>query len=169
MAGIGYHPAPGLGELQPGWFVVPQNPLDGPVSYVRGIGDILHTGGFTVPQNPIRDYSAGYVLPIGVQPGARGMMNNKPVGGGCGGLGGGCGGSCGCGSGGGMGDIGGDFSKFTMDLTSGNIMAAVQDTIFGIPVWAIGAGIVALMFVGGEKHSYAGRGRRAYRAAASAF
>jgi hypothetical protein len=166
MAGINRHPAPGLGELQPGWFVVPQNPIDGPVSYIRGIGDILGTGGFAVPQNPVTGYSAGHVLPIGVHPGAKGMINNKPVGvSGCG-----CGGTCGgCGGGAGMGDLSSDFNAFTADLTAGNYMTAIQAPIFGIPVWGYLAGLALFMFAGGEKHSYAGRGRRAYRAAASAF
>src|SRR5882724_9614777 len=150
MAGINRHPAPGLGELQPGWFVVPQNPMHGPVSYIRGVGDILATGGFTVPQNPVAEYSAGHVLPIRVQPGADGTINNKPVGVsglGCG-CGGGCGGSCG---GGGMSGIGDDFTKITTDLSNGNIMdALVNDTLFGVPVWAYGVLLGVMMFAGGE-------------------
>lgn len=169
MAGINRHPAPGLGELQPGWFVVPQNPIDGPVSYIRGIGDILSTGGFTVPQNPVAGYNAGHVLPIGVQPGVQGTINNKPTTG-VSGLGCGCdsGSSCGCGSG--MGDISADFTKFTTDLSNGNIMdAIVNDTLFGIPVWAYGVMAGIFLFAGGEGHSYASRSRRSARAAAKAF
>lgn len=166
---IGMHPAIGLGELMPGWFVVPQNPVDGPVSYIRGIGDILSTGGFAVPQNPVTDRYAGNVLPIGVQPGATGMVNNKTVASaslsGCG-----CGGGCGhSGCGGGLGDVSADFTKFTTDLTSGSVMTALEDTIFGIPVYAYAIGLALVMFAGGEKHSYVGRGRRAARAAAGAF
>lgn len=173
MAGINRHPAPGLGELQPGWFVVPQNPMQGPVSYIRGIGDILSTDGFTVPQNPVAGYNAGHVLPIGVQPGQRGTINNKPVGvGGLGGLGCGCGGGgaspCGCS--GGLSGIGDDFTKLTTDLSNGNIMdALVNDTLLGVPVWAYGVLAAVFLFAGGEGHSYASRGRRAGRAARSAF
>jgi hypothetical protein len=171
MAGINRHPAPGLGELQPGWFVVPQNPMDGPVSYVQGIGDILATGGFAVPQNPVVSRSSGVIQPIGTQPGAKAMINGKAVSGGVSGMGCGCGtsaGSCGCG--GGMGDISAEFTQFSTDLTNGNFTnAIINDTFFGVPVWAYGIMAGILLFAGGEKHSYAGRARRASRAAASAF
>src|SRR5208337_1449924 len=93
---IGRHPAIGLGELLPGWFAVPQNPVDGPVTYIRGIGDILATGGFTVPQNPIVARASGYIQPIGTAPGQPAQLNNKPV---TSGMGCGCSGganSCGC-------------------------------------------------------------------------
>lgn len=70
-----YHPAPGiLGELMPGSFVVPQNPIwDNKsraldpmgfvgVRYIPSIGEILPSR-FTVPRNPlvaqIRDGLAG--------------------------------------------------------------------------------------------------------------
>lgn len=166
---IHQHLAPGLGELMPGWFVVPQNPMDGPTSYVRGIGDILKTGGFAVPQNPVIDRASGVINPIGSQPGRTAMVNNKPVGVsglGCGAPAGDCG--CGC-SDHGMGDISADFTKFTTDLSTGDIGTAISDPIFGIPVYGWMIGVAVLMFAGGEKHSYAGRGRRAARAAASAF
>lgn len=59
-----HHPAPGMGELLPGFFVVPQNPLWDNKSrtlapggfagarYIPHIGDIL-PGRFSVPQNPL--------------------------------------------------------------------------------------------------------------------
>ena len=165
---LSLHPAPGnLGELLPGWFAVPQDPITAPITYTRGIGEIL-PGSYTVPQNPVANYATGVVRPIATSPNAQGMVNGAPVGGDCGC---GCGGSGGCGNGPGMGmgDISADFTKLTSDLTSGNFMTAIQDPIFGIPAWGYLAGIALVMFAGGERHSYAGRGRRAYRAARQAF
>lgn len=165
MANLNVHPAPGLGDLTSGFFVVPQNPLqmaaEG-ISRVPTLGEFIF-GSFVVPQNPFWAYSAGQVQPIGQ--GSAGMpigmimnadgswsMNKSAAragGGGCGmsGVGNcgcGCGGSCGCSGGKGMGTITTDLSTFTTDLTSGNIMQAFQDTIFGIPVWGWLAGIVVL-------------------------
>lgn len=62
-----YHPAPGFGDLLPGHFVVPQNPIrdagtalvpsvqaaaHNKVTRVAKMGDLL-PGAFTVPQNPL--------------------------------------------------------------------------------------------------------------------
>lgn len=161
MSMLNFHPAPGLGDLLPGFFVVPQNPITDTqgVTYVPRIGDILPAS-YAVPQNPIKDYMSGRLNLIGREPGVPGKVNGKLSGCGCGGTCGGCGG---------LGDISSDFSKITTDLSAGNYSQAIQDPIFGIPLWAIGAGLLALFFVGGEKHSYAGRTRRAYRAASGAF
>lgn len=59
MSHITSHPAPGLGDLLPGWFVVPQNPIrdahegyTSEVKYVPHMGDLL-PGMFVVPQNPL--------------------------------------------------------------------------------------------------------------------
>lgn len=54
MAKLNMHPSPGFGDLLPGFFVVPQNPIAGqkPISYIHHIGDLL-PGRFAVPQNPI--------------------------------------------------------------------------------------------------------------------
>jgi hypothetical protein len=67
MSHIPFHPAPGLGDLLPGEFVVPQNPirdagtalvpsavgLNGGKPYrVAKLGDLM-PGKFTVPQNPL--------------------------------------------------------------------------------------------------------------------
>jgi hypothetical protein len=156
MAQLNYHPAPGMGDLLPGFYVVPQNPVQ-PVKYIRGISEIL-PGSFPVPQNPVKDYTSGQTKLIG-----QGVS-------GCG-----CGGSCGgCGGGQingikGLGDFTTDYGTFTGNLSAGNYMAAIQSTFFGVPVWAIGGALVLVMFAGGQKHSYVGRGRRAARAAASAF
>lgn len=164
MAGINFHPAPGLGDLLPGFFVVPQNPVTSQgvgVTYVQGIGDIL-PGSFPVPMNPIVNYTTGNVRPIGT--GVSGC--------GCGGSCGGCGGSGklnGQPTNGGMSGISEDWAKIQADIMGGNIGNVITDTVFGVPVWAIGAGLALFLFAGGEKHSYAGRGRRAARAAAQAF
>lgn len=166
MANLNYHPAPGLGDLLPGFFVVPQNPItsvNSGVTYVPGIGDVL-PGSFVVPQNPIKSYTSGKVVPIGTSPGISGC-------------GGGCGCSGDCGHSGqlngvrtsGVSGISEDWSKIQSDISGGNYMAILQDTVFGVPVWAGVAAVVAMFFIGGEKHSYAGRSRRAYRAASSAF
>lgn len=52
-----FHLAPGLGELLPGWFNLPQNPLrlqaEG-ISYVPHIGELMPAK-FTIPENPIRE------------------------------------------------------------------------------------------------------------------
>jgi hypothetical protein len=164
MAGnIHSHPAPGLGDLMPGWFSVPQNSVTDGVTYTPGIGDILATDGYSVPQNPILDYMKGQVTLIGQQKGpGPGMLNGQPVSmsAGTSGAGCGCGGAC---AGGGMGDISSDFTTFTNDLTSGNIMQAIQDPIFGVPVWAIAGGLALAIFMGGSESHYS-RTRRAVRA-----
>lgn len=74
MSHLPFHPAPGLGDLMPGSFVVPSNPIrndgtplvpsvqaaqGGQVAYRPKIGDLL-PGSFPVPQNPIvRNLSGG--------------------------------------------------------------------------------------------------------------
>ena len=80
MSMLRYHPAPGLGDLLPGFFVVPQNPIKDAqgVTYVPRIGDIL-PGSFVVPQNPIKDYMTGRLNLIGRDPNVPGTMNGKGV------------------------------------------------------------------------------------------
>src|SRR5882724_9559636 len=123
MARLGYHPAPGMGDLLPGFYVVPQNPVQ-PVKYVRGISEIL-PGSFPVPQNPVKDYTRG---------------QTKLIGQGVSGCGGSCGGSCGYGgqiNGVGIGDLSSDWASFQSDISSGDYMGALQSTFFGVPVWAV--------------------------------
>lgn len=151
---LNYHPAPGLGDLLPGFFVVPQNPIQ-PVKYIRGIAEIL-PGSFPVPQNPVKDFTRGQTKLIGQ--GVSGC--------GCGGSCGGCNGQI---NGVGVGDLSTDWGSFQTAISSGDYMGALKSTFFGIPVWAVGGALVLLMFAGGEKHSYYGRGRRAARAARGAF
>lgn len=55
MPNCPYHPAPGLGDLVPGMFVVPMNPItaaNGGVTYVPRIGDLVRAH-YTVPMNPL--------------------------------------------------------------------------------------------------------------------
>lgn len=67
MSQINIHPAPGLGDLAPGWFVVPQNPIrpdstvlvpsvqasvPGRIARKPHIGEFV-AATFVVPQNPI--------------------------------------------------------------------------------------------------------------------
>lgn len=63
-----FHPAPGLGDLAPGWFALPQNPLTmqdstvlvptmsatAPGTWVKtpNLGDLV-AGSFVVPENPV--------------------------------------------------------------------------------------------------------------------
>jgi len=160
MAGnLPYHPAPGLGDLLPGYFSVPQNPITDrlPVTMTPGIGDIL-PGSFPVPQNPIKDFTRGQVKMIGQQTGT-GYPGLSGCGCGCNG-GGGCSGSLN-GHPVGMGGLSEDWSAIQTNITDGNYMGALQNTVFGIPVWAIGAFAVLILFSGGEKHSYYSRGRKA--------
>lgn len=69
MAHLDVHPAPGFGDLIPGWFSVPQNPIQGDSTPIVAsinakaggmavkiptMGELL-PGFFVVPQNPLRD------------------------------------------------------------------------------------------------------------------
>lgn len=144
MSMIPYHPAPGLGDLLPGFFAVPQNPIRDAVTVVPRIGDILPAC-FAVPQNPIRDYMSGHIHQIAREPGAPGMLNGRVVDGGVGGCG--CGGTCGGCGGVGMGGISDDLSAIGTKISSGDIMGAVQSSVFGVPLWAVLAAAVALPMV----------------------
>jgi hypothetical protein len=150
MNRIPIHPAPGLGDLMAGYFVVPQDPLqfqNEGISVKPSLGDFIDAS-FVVPQNPLLAQISGTVAPIGQ--GSAGMpLNPKTkakhshssgLGCGCG-----CGGSGSCG--GGLGTLSTDWTQFTTDLEAGNIMTALQDTIGGIPSWVYMAGIAALVFV----------------------
>jgi hypothetical protein len=54
MAWITHHPAPGFGDLLPGWFVVPQNPITQPheMKRVQSVGEFLPARLLT-PYNPL--------------------------------------------------------------------------------------------------------------------
>jgi len=69
MSHFPFHPAPGLNDLAPGWFAVPQNPLEmgdstvlvpsmratapGQAITYPTLGDLV-AASFAVPQNPVR-------------------------------------------------------------------------------------------------------------------
>lgn len=140
MANVAFHPAPGLGDLLPGWFTVPQNPVKDGVSYVPSIGEIL-PGSFAVPQNPVKDYTNGQVKLIG-QSSPPSSSNG-----------------CGCGGGstsnsGGVGDISLELNQLMTDVQSGNVMNALtNDTLFGLPVWGyVALGVV--WFMSGQNSHY---------------
>jgi len=156
MAGnIAFHPAPGLGDLLPGWYAVPQDPITAAakgVTYTPGIGDILPAA-FVVPQNPVKDFVAGQVKLIGQGQGSGKGNVHKDCGCGCGGAGTCAGAGAGSGAGTGMGDISTDLSNMMTDLTGGNFSQFFTDfgallqepTVLGIPLWV--AGIAAYFFV----------------------
>ena len=132
MSHIPFHPAVGFGDLLPGSYAVPQNPIRDagtalvPTNFavtgnrpyrVPGIGELL-SAKFTVPQNPLRNTLVN---------GWSGVA--KPTGGcGC------AGGGCGCG-GHGMGDLS-DFTDWLQTSSVG-----------GLPNWLIygGAAVAAWM------------------------
>lgn len=145
MAGnLARHPAPGLGDMMPGWYAVPQNPITSggtapqPVTVKSSIGDILR-GQYAVPQNPIVSQVTGNVRPLATGMGmgcACGQLNGQPVG---------------------MGDFTTDWSKVSTDFSAGNYSTVLQDTLLGIPVWGYAVGIVAAMMLSGGS---SGRRRR---------
>jgi hypothetical protein len=168
MSQIGFHPAPGLGDLAPGFFVVPQNPLrndstvlvpsvqasaGGRMVKKPHIGDFV-AGSFVVPQNPVRRNLA------------TGMM----------GLGGGLGCGCGtpdCGSGYGANPYG----LQGLDLSSISTWAQSPSFISAsVPNWALygGAAVAAylLLMPGGREYRQKSKALRSqyrgYRRAAGA-
>jgi hypothetical protein len=160
MAGnLPFHPAPGTangGKLPPGFYEVQNTPAAQAAYGVRrsvGIAEIIPAY-FTTPANPVKAVLQGQVQPLGVS-----------------GCGCGCGGGCGCNKGtlNGMGDFSTDWSKFTSDFSSAGFMTAVQDPILSIPSWVWIAGLALVFFGDFGRGSHYVRGRRAARAAASAY
>jgi hypothetical protein len=142
MAQINYHPAPGLTGILPGWFVVPQNPIQ-PETYQPGIGEIIGAS-FVVPQNPIADYTTGRPNFLGKKPGAPARINGKPVSS-CG-----CGGACASCSG--LGNIQADLQAISDKVSAGQWGDAIQSPLFGIPLWGILAGVAAAtLMLGGRR------------------
>ncbi len=156
MAGINFHPAPGMAKLPPGFigvrgvgsiyatsgFAVPDRDMVS-ADVRAGIGDILATQGYSVPNrdmNPLADYVSG----------ARPMP------------GGGVG--CACGGGSlngisGMGDIAADFAAIQNDFSTGNYMGILSAPIMGIP-YGIPIALAALMILPGLFSGGGGRRRR---------
>lgn len=148
---INYHPAPGLGDLLPGFFVVPQNPVrdaEGPlVPSVQALaaGAVLkkpHMGDFlpatfAVPQNPIRKSLASN------------MNGLNGLGCGCAGTGG-----CGCASNFyGMSGLGATtpavpFSSAFSSMSNFEMWAQQPSPIstasLSIPNWALWGGVIAI-------------------------
>lgn len=130
MAHIGYHPAPGLGVLMPGWFVVPNNPIR-PVHRTPHIGELLPAS-FPVPQNPLISAmltppgsgmpNTGSGLGCGCSSGCgSGMCTGGGLRGGLSGLGSDCGcvgGMCGCG----MGNLGQFNDPVTLAMIAGGLL-----------------------------------------------
>ena len=159
---LSMHPAPGLNELLPGWYSVPQNPFDQSnygVTRVPTLGEIL-PGSFAVPENPVGRFALGRTTLIG-----------QGLGCGCG-----CGGSGACGkiNGAGMGDLSQSWGALTGNLSSGNFMDALQVPIFSVPAWAwlAGGGLFLYMFMfagpGASRYRRSRAGARAYRKAYTA-
>jgi hypothetical protein len=172
MSHLNYHPAPGLSDLAPGWFVVPQNPLamgpstvlvptmgaTAPGRWLRNptLADLVQAS-FAVPQNPIVQNLAGSLA------GLRGL--------GCG-----CSGGCNGGSNfyglNGLGQVGTDsVSSFLYNnLGSPGQWLATDATLAGmtIPMWGWLAGAGAALYVAADlfgkgkaaSKSYAGRASR---------
>lgn len=149
-----YHPAPGFGELLPGSFVVPQNPIRDagtalvPSVQAKALGRVVRVphiaelmpASFDIPQNPLRDA----LLSASV------VNTQSTKGMGC----------VGCGAGldglGSMGDLSASFNSVTTWLT------APLFTVAGIGVapWMLGlAGVGAYMLFA--------PGGSAYRSASS--
>lgn len=95
MAHLNFHPAVGFGELMPGSFVVPQNPVRAGMSgiaYIPHIGELMPAA-FVVPENPLRRALMAS-SPDKAVPSASGTGAGIP---GMSGVGCGCGG-CSCGA-----------------------------------------------------------------------
>lgn len=80
MPMLNFHPAPGLGDLLPGWYTVPQNPLrpdstplvpsvqaasGNRITRKPTIGDLLPGTMFVIPQNPILQNISGGMAGLG--------------------------------------------------------------------------------------------------------
>ena len=143
--GTGWSPnVSGLREFVPAQFTLPPQPA---------LGDFVGTGS---------------MYPI--------TPNSVTAAAGMGDCGCGCGGTCGCG---GLHGISDDFSSMFSNMTSGNwsgawssFMTMLQEPVFGtVPLWMVaGSGLlVYAFFFSGGVHSRYQRGRRASKAARSAY
>ena len=187
MAHLPFHPAPGLGDLLPGSFVVPQNPVRGDgtplvpsvqatapgmVVRVPSLADLLQAS-FTLPQNPLRPGMSGLGCGCGggcsAQFGSDGGANYYALNGlepfGWNGLAG-------------LGDaaatppiVGTDaISTWLADKGSMGLTLADNTTLLGftLPNWGWGAAAVAALYIGsdlfGKGHAASKRYARAYGA-----
>ena len=164
MSQLPFHPAPGFGDLAPGWSVVPQNPIHsdgtdlvpsiqatapGHVIQIRRLGDLV-AASFVVPQNPIVDALKNSMAKAGMS--------------GCGGLGCGCAGF-GCDGGAefyslnGLGQL--DTSSLSNFISSVPTWAQEPSMIASIPNWAFYGGLAVgayMIFMPGGKE-YRGKAR----------
>jgi hypothetical protein len=127
MSHIPFHPAPGFGELMPGDFVVPQNPITAAskgVRYIARMGELM-PGQFSIPQNPIVK---------NFQTGMQGMGTKGCAGMGCDGAG--FMGSMAGGSLAGMGNLG--------EIDWEGLKPANWSTTMK---WAVGAGVVLMILM----------------------
>jgi len=156
---IPVHPAPGLGDLLPGFYVVPQNPIrdagtpikatvtakaNGAIVKVPSMGELL-PGMFAVPQNPLRQALAS--PPGSGVPGTKGM---------------------GCGTCHGMGDATGLMGSLASAGSGITGWLQNQNTVAGItlPNWAwAGLGVVTyfLLAPGGQEYHAVRARSRGYR------
>jgi len=136
---LSFHPAPGFGDLLPGSFVVPMNPItaaNGQVTYIPRIGEIL-PGTYSVPQNPLKRS--------------------------------GCGMGCGCRgySDPGMGALDLSGAWDTVTSTVGGVWDSAKSAIgsTGLSPWVVGGGVAVLALLlfrpGGSEYSRAMAGARA--------
>lgn len=138
MAHSRFHPAPGLGQMLPGWFAVPQNPISGAsVRYQPSMGEIV-AADFTVPQNPIIRASVMGVMPEqGKALEVSGLGKTD----------------CGCGCNG-NGDCGNGMGSLTEDLKGYADQAAAfaTDGGTGTIVTVLLAGLILYSFTGGSAY-----------------
>lgn len=170
------HPAPGLGELVPGSFWVPQNPLvpgtfTGEVAYIPRAVERL-PGRCGVQSNPLYKALNGGINGSG--PSGVGCGDDCAGMGGCGcaaGGGCGCGGSCGgtgsCGVGCGMGSISDSLASAWSSVT-GSFSGLAASVPGGGYTLAAAAGLLLLLAFrpGGSEYKRAvGSAKAQYRAA----
>lgn len=151
MAHIGRHPAPGLGELIPGSFVVPSNPIVSP-SYIPHIGELLPAS-FPIPQNPL-------IAAITSPPGY-GLPNQPGLGCGCAPAG--CGSGM-CGGAAGLAGLGADCGCIGGMCGCG---MGQLDFLGGSATLIVGAALLGLMWLlsspgGKEYHQERAAAKRAY-------
>lgn len=176
MPMLNFHPAPGLGDLLPGWFDVPQNPIrpdsTALVPTVRAavgnrvtrkptMGELLPGTMFTVPQNPVMQNMAGSGL-AGFTPGRFSVPQTSV---GMGGLG--CG--CGCNSAAPAVGMGGLTMDGTGLLGTGLFAGGLDLSTWGAGEYvtaAAGAYVLFSVLSTGKRHAQTAR--RKYRAALAA-
>lgn len=161
---IPVHPAPGLGDLLPGFFVVPQNPIrgastpvvastsakaGGAVVKVPSMGELM-PGMFVVPQNPLR-------TALSSPPGS-GVPGTKP--------------GMGCATCHGLGDASGLMGSLANAETSLSTWLTSPSIIPSVPNWGLVAGGVVLYMLlapGGAEYKAVRSRSRGYRRLATRF